>query len=87
MGRRSGLVMNLENYITAKQQQEICGIIQTQCRRFQEMEREYRTLFYEPYIATRQKHSVTAAVLPNEKGVQVQQFPLHAKPKLEVVSA
>ena len=27
------------------------------------------------------------AVLPNEKGVQVQQFPLYAKPKLEVVSA
>lgn len=79
--------MNLENYITAKQQREICGIIQTQCRRFQEMEREYRTLFYEPYIAMRQKHSVTAAVLPNEKGVQVQQFPLYAKPKLEVVSA
>ena len=167
--------MNLENDITAKQQREICGIIQTQCRRFQEMEREYRTLFYEPYIAMRQKHSVTAAVLsgftpttaitgfeiniiqyglhdklaqpelkserailqiysngsslnakvfmercaeynkdfstlpvfmpiifftdakgylnrinavlPNEKGVQVQQFPLYAKPKLEVVSA
>ena len=37
--------MNLENYITAKQQREICGIIQTQCRRFQEMEREYEVSF------------------------------------------
>ena len=63
MGRKFGIAMDLKNYITEKQQHEICSIIQMQCRRFQEMEREYRSLFYEPYISMRQKYSVTTAVL------------------------
>lgn len=63
MGRGFGIAMDLENYITTKQQHEICSIIQTQCRRFQEKEREFRSLFYEPYISMRQKYLVTAVVL------------------------
>lgn len=56
-------MMNLEDFVDRKQQQEIITIIQTQCHRFQEQERQFQSLFYGPYVTMRHKYSLTSAVL------------------------
>lgn len=53
----------LDRLLTVEQEQLIVEIIKTQCRRYQHLEQERTSLFYEPYTQMRKKHEVTSAVI------------------------
>ena len=55
--------MMLNELLSEKQRIQITAIIKEQCRKFQNMEKQYESLFYEPYTQMRHKHSATSAVL------------------------
>lgn len=51
----------VETLLTEKQKNSIVEVVQTQCRRFQDLEEQ--GLFYEPYTEMRKKHIATSAVI------------------------
>ncbi len=53
----------LNKLLSETQQTQIIDIIKGQCRKFQNLERQYESIFYEPYTQMRQKHTATSAVL------------------------
>ena len=53
----------LNKLLSVKQQSQIIEIIKEQCRKFQNLEMQYESLFYEPYTQMRHKHTATSAVL------------------------
>ena len=55
--------MNVDDYLTKVQQQEITTIIAERCRRFRSFEKQFDSLFFEPYTVMRHKHTLTSAVL------------------------
>lgn len=53
----------LDRLLTSEQERRIVEIIKSQCRQYQHLEHERRSLFYEPYTQMRKKHEVTSAVI------------------------
>ena len=53
----------LNELLSEKQRMQITAIVKDQCRRFQNLEKQYESLFYEPYTQMRHKHTATSAVL------------------------
>ena len=53
----------LNELLSEKQRIQITAIVKDQCRRFQNLEKQYESLFYEPYTQMRHKHTATSAVL------------------------
>lgn len=51
--------MNILNYLTQVQLNEIIAVIKDRCNRFRTVE----NLFYEPYTCMRAKHTLTSAVI------------------------
>ncbi len=49
--------------LTETQKAQIVEIIKDRSTRFRSFERQYETLFYEPYTQMRHKHSATSAVI------------------------
>lgn len=55
--------MNIDDYLTQAQQQQIRSVIVDRCRRFRMFEKQFDDLFYVPYTAMRHKQTLTSAVL------------------------
>ena len=55
--------MNIDDYLTKTQQQQIAAVIGERCRRFRSFEKQFYALFFEPYTVMRHKHTLTSAVL------------------------
>lgn len=49
--------------VTQGEQYAIVKIIKERCYRFQSFEKQFDSLFYEPYTKARHKHTVTSAIL------------------------
>lgn len=55
--------MDLSTYLTDRQIQEINNTIVNACIRYRAYDKQFGTLFYEPYTVMRKKNTVTTAVI------------------------
>lgn len=66
--------MNIEELIEKRIQESIVETIKEQCKKYRELSRMDRALYYEPYTVMRSKHKLTGAVIsgfaPNRLGIE-----------------
>lgn len=55
--------MNISEYISDSQVNEIIKIISNACTKYRAYDKKFKNLFYEPYTTMRKKYTVTSAVI------------------------